>query len=40
MIGLLEILQLQPGRAISATGTLRLTLKSSADIERDIPDLE
>jgi hypothetical protein len=26
-----------PGRSISATGTLRLTLKSSADIERDIP---
>jgi hypothetical protein len=26
-----------PGRAISATGTLRLTLKSSADIEKDIP---
>lgn len=26
-----------PGRGISATGTLRLTLKSSADIEKDIP---
>jgi hypothetical protein len=26
-----------PGRAISATGTLKFTLKSNADIERDIP---
>lgn len=26
-----------PGRAISATGTLKLTLKSSSDIESDIP---
>lgn len=26
-----------PGRGISATGTLKLTLKSSADIEKDIP---
>jgi len=26
-----------PGRAISATGTLKFTLRSSADIEKDIP---
>jgi hypothetical protein len=26
-----------PGRSISATGTLKLTLKSNADIEKDIP---
>jgi len=26
-----------PGRAISATGTIKFTLKSSADIEKDIP---
>lgn len=26
-----------PGRAISATGTLKLTLKSTADLDRDIP---
>jgi hypothetical protein len=26
-----------PGRAISATGTLKFTLKSSSDIEKDIP---
>jgi hypothetical protein len=26
-----------PGRAISATGTLKLTLKSSADLEKDVP---
>jgi len=26
-----------PGRSISATGTLRLTLKSNTDIEKDIP---
>jgi hypothetical protein len=26
-----------PGRAISATGTLRLSLKSTSDIEKDIP---
>ena len=26
-----------PGRAISATGTLRLTLKSNTDLSADIP---
>jgi hypothetical protein len=26
-----------PGRAISATGTIRLTLKSNADLEKDVP---